>query len=88
MASTNKEFRHESIKEKELIIDYIDKLIEGFRNNKITLSDLENEYIYYPNGLIKFEIKAKNKEKREKISIKFSWQEKDNTKSSNTLFIL
>ncbi len=73
--ASEKEFRHESIQDTESIIKYLTTFSEGFQKGEIEFRSGTDEIIIRPTGLIQMEIKAKNRDRKSKLSIKFSWKE-------------
>ncbi len=75
MASTDDEFRHESIQDTESIINYLQALLEGFQNGRILFGTRNKKLILEPRGLLSLGVKARRKNKEVKVSVKISWTE-------------
>ena len=76
-----KEFQHESIEDTESIIRYLDTLADGFRRQRLEFRAEREQIILKPHGLIQLEIKAKNRNKKSKLSLKFTWKDPSGEKS-------
>ncbi len=72
---SDKEFRHESIQDRDSIIRYLTTFSEGFQKGEIEFRAGTDEIVIRPAGLIQMEVKAKSTERKSKLNIKFSWKE-------------
>lgn len=70
-----REFQHESIEDKESIIRYLQTLAEGFQKQKLEFRTGQERIILEPSGLILLEIKVKNRHRKFKLSLKFTWKD-------------
>lgn len=77
------EFEHESIQDNETVGDYLASLIEGFKKGKIVLSSDEHQIELTPNNNLHFDLNAKRKGNKSKLSIKLSWRNTDSNPESN-----
>ena len=73
--SKSNEFQFLSLVDQETIIKYLEALLDGFKSGHINLKAKEEAIILDPEGLMKLEIEAKNKQSRSKILIKVSWKD-------------
>lgn len=78
------EFKHESLQDRQTIVRYLHALSEGFANGSIKLGQEEEQIILVPNGLLKLDVKAKQKDERCKLTLKISWKENGNGEKSAT----
>jgi amphi-Trp domain-containing protein len=76
MAHEDDEFRFESMQDTGSIEKYLNALMDGFANGKIILGNQDQRMILEPDGLIKLEVKAKQKRDRVKLSLICSWKER------------
>lgn len=73
----NEEFEHESIQDNESVGAYLESLIEGFKKGEIVLS-ADNQIIKLnPNNLLHFDLNAKKKGNKSRLTIKLSWRHAD-----------
>ncbi len=71
----DEQFEHESFQDNETIGKYLDALVEGFQKGTITLSSEGDQVVLSPNNLLQFQVKARKKGSKSKLSIKISWKE-------------
>ncbi len=74
------EFKHESLQDKESIVQYFNAISEGFSKGKLAFANREKQIIFEPKGLLKLDVKAKRKSDKIKFSLKVSWKENSNEK--------
>lgn len=72
---TKNEFQHESVQDNETISQYLKALMDGFATRQIMFDTSEKQMVLHPNNLIEFEIKAKQKNGKNKVSLKFAWKD-------------
>lgn len=75
--ASNKEFEHESIQDNQSIGAYLESLIEGFKKGKIVLTDEKQEIELNPNNILHFDLNAKKKGNKSKLTIKLSWRQSE-----------
>ncbi len=80
---SDRTFRHETMQDAEALLDYLDALTEGLRNGRLTLSARGKEVVLEPKGLIKFDIEAKTRADRRKLTLRFSWREDSESQAPN-----
>ncbi len=73
--SNPQEFEHESIQDTRSIVEYLEALVEGFRQGRLLLRTDERALSFSPQGLLHLEIKAKRGGSRNKIAFKISWKD-------------
>ena len=73
--SKQAEFEFESLVDKDTIVQYLETITKGFKTGHISLATKGETILLDPNGLMKLEIEAKNKQSRSKILIKVSWKD-------------
>lgn len=74
--SAKKEFTHKSNNDRDFLIAFIERLGNGFANGRIYLQNRKDSIDLAPDGLIQFQLKARMKDGKGKISIEFDWKEK------------
>jgi amphi-Trp domain-containing protein len=82
-----KEFKYESIQDKDSIIKYFESVMQGIKKDKILLQNADDELIFHLSNLMNFEIKAKQKNGVNKIELQLSWKDKDLAKNEKKLSI-
>lgn len=75
MSNNPEEFKHESLQDRQSIVKYLNALSEGFENGQLVFANKEKQIIFEPRGLLKLDVKAKRKNDKVKLSLKFSWKE-------------
>ncbi|CCO23806.1 amphi-Trp domain-containing protein [Maridesulfovibrio hydrothermalis] len=85
--SVEKKFVFESLQDSETIRRFLNSLVDGFDSGKISLSTNGDEIELIPKGLLNFSVKAKRKDKNNKIAIKISWKEscRDENQTAKTI---
>lgn len=76
MATEKEEFRHESLQDQQSIVKYLNAIADGITNGKLTVGDDDQQFILFPQGLLKLEFKAKRKSDKVKLEFEVSWKEK------------
>jgi amphi-Trp domain-containing protein len=71
----DEQFEHESFQDNETIGKYLGALLEGFQKGTITLSSEGDQMVLTPNNILQFQVKARKKGSKNKLSIKISWKE-------------
>ena len=80
-----KRFEFESMVDPDTIRSFLESLIDGFERATIYLSSEDSEITLHPEGLLKFQVKAKRKRAEEnQLMLKVSWKEqKQETSGKN-----
>lgn len=84
MASTKDEFSHESLQDQKSIVKYLNAVAEGIEKGKLTVGDDEQQFVIFPQGLLKLEFKAKRKSDKVKVEIEVSWKERQQDASTGS----
>lgn len=74
MSNKTKEFEYVTLVDRTSIVAYLETLSQGFKSGNLTLKGQDSEILLDPDGLLKLELSAKNKNGRSKISFKVSWK--------------
>jgi len=82
------EFKHETLQEQKSISEYLKVLTEGFENGQLIFRNEKEHIILKPEGTVQLEVKAKKKDKKVKLSIKFYWKEKDDKENNEDILVI
>ena len=82
-----KNFQHESIEDRDSIIQYLETLCDGFRKGSIEFSSGRETIVLKPSNLVHVEIKVKNEQQKSKLSLKVSWKGQTPSKKDKGLLI-
>lgn len=74
-SSSNEEFKHESLQDAEAIVRYLNALSDGFGKNRLVFGSSQQSVEFEPARLIKLDVKAKRKNNKTRITLRFSWKE-------------
>jgi amphi-Trp domain-containing protein len=88
MRQGKKNFRHESLQDRESIQTLLKAISQGISKGKLTLSDEDGEMVMQPDGLLQLKVAATQDEERHRINLRITWQvEPDRPKKSKQLKI-
>lgn len=76
MAKEQKSFRHESLQDRRSIISYLQAILDGFENGKLTFQQEQDEVTLEPEGLMNFELRANRKRNTSDLALRFTWSGK------------
>jgi len=82
------EFEHESIQDNETVGAYLESLIEGFRKGEIVLTSDSRRIELHPNNVLHFDLEAKKKGSKSKLTIKLSWRRSEPNAKADTDIII
>jgi amphi-Trp domain-containing protein len=82
------EFDFEFVGDGESIVKYLKALTEGFAKKQLVLGNEKKQLLFEPQGLVEFKVKAKRRNRDNKISIKFSWKENGQGTSSKKPLVI
>jgi amphi-Trp domain-containing protein len=86
MRQGKKNFRHESLQDRESIQALLKAISQGIAKGKLTLSDEDGEMVMQPAGLLQLKVAATQDEERHRINLRITWQvEPDRPKKSKQL---
>lgn len=77
---SEKKISYEAIEDASSIKEHFSSILNGFEDGRLILTSDKEELVLYPQGDIKFSIKAKVKGKNSKMEIKISWKEEKEKK--------
>ncbi|MFO7816569.1 MAG: amphi-Trp domain-containing protein [Thermodesulfobacteriota bacterium] len=73
--SKDQKFSHESIQDAQSIKQFLQALEDGLEQGTLHLSNHSENIDMFPQGLLKFSIKAKRKDEANKIVLKIEWKD-------------
>ncbi|MCU7919094.1 MAG: amphi-Trp domain-containing protein [Candidatus Thiodiazotropha sp. (ex Dulcina madagascariensis)] len=86
MRQGKKNFRHESLQDRESIQAILKAITQGVAKGKLTLSDDDDEMVMQPDGLLQLKVSAAQDAERHRINLRITWQvEEEKQKKSKTL---
>lgn len=68
-------FDYEAIQDRQSMREFLSTLIDGIESGKIVLSSDKETVLLCPTELIRFNLKAKRKPGKSKITIKLAWND-------------
>jgi len=74
MKNDNNEFCHESLQDRETIVDLLSTLQQGLNKGTLKFSDENNEITLKPSGLLSLTIKASSSSELNVLDVRISWQ--------------
>ncbi len=83
----DEQFEYESLQDNESIGKYLQALIEGFENNRITFSSESDTVVVHPGSMLQFAVKVRKKDNKNKLSIKISWKDSKKKETGEKIFI-
>lgn len=82
-----REFRHESMQDRESIVQHLDALREAIAKGEVQFQDEQGEITLVPKGLIHFEVEASHKRERRRLTLQFTWKEASDKPVQGSLLI-
>lgn len=70
-------FKHESLQDAKTIREIIKSISTGIAEGKLTFSDEDDEISLKPKGLLRLKVTASQGANKNKVSVSFSWYNKD-----------
>ncbi len=83
MRQGKKNFRHESLQDRESVQAILKAITQGVAKGKLTLSDEEDEMVLNPDGLLQLKVTATQDTDRHRINLRITWQAEDKSLKSN-----
>ena len=87
MKNESNDFRHESLQDKETIVDILSSLQQGLSKGTLKFSDEDNEITLKPSGLLNLKIKASGNNELNVLDLRISWQSNKPNKMKKELNI-
>lgn len=78
-----KEFNHESLEDRESILNYLTSLTDGIRNGTIEFGNKKECISLNPPNLVNLKIKARRKKGKSGLELKISWKSKGEKKEKS-----
>ncbi len=86
MRQGKKNFRHESLQDRDSIQAILKAITQGVAKGRLTLSDEEGEMVLHPDGLLQLKVTATQDTDRHRLNLRITWQaEESRLKSGKTL---
>ncbi|MEW8508271.1 MAG: amphi-Trp domain-containing protein [Candidatus Thiodiazotropha sp.] len=86
MRQGKKNFRHESLQDRDSIQALLKAISQGIAKGRLTLSDEDGEMVMQPNGLLQLKVAATQDDERHRINLRITWQvETEREKKSKNL---
>lgn len=74
MSSKKKEFEHDSLEDRQSLVEYLETVTRGIAQGKLVVGGREGEITLEPRGLIRFALRASIKPERGKLSLRMTWK--------------
>jgi amphi-Trp domain-containing protein len=74
MRQGKKNFRHESLQDRDSIQAILKAITQGVAKGKLTLSDEEGEMELNPDGLLQLKVTAAQDTDRHRLNLRITWQ--------------
>lgn len=87
MKNGNNSFCHESLQDKETIVDILSSLQQGLRNGRLKFSDDNSAITLKPSGLLNLTVKASNESGHNVLDLRVSWTSNKSNKLKKELKI-
>ena len=86
MRQGKKNFRHESLQDRESIQAILKAITQGLAKGRLELSDEEGEMVLNPEGLLQLKVTATQDTDRHRLNLRITWQgEEGKLKSGSSL---
>ncbi|MEJ2455878.1 MAG: amphi-Trp domain-containing protein [Candidatus Thiodiazotropha sp.] len=86
MRQGKKNFRHESLQDRDSIQAILKAITQGVAKGRLTLSDEEGEMVLHPDGLLQLKVTATQDTDRHRLNLRITWQaEESRLKPGKTL---
>jgi amphi-Trp domain-containing protein len=77
MRQGKKNFRHESLQDRESIQAILKAITQGLAKGRLELSDEEGEMVLNPDGLLQLKVTATQDTDRHRLNLRITWQEEE-----------
>lgn len=74
MTTRKRVFEHDSLEDVESLVQYLKAVVNGFEEGKLRVTGGNESIELEPNGLVRFEVRASQKEERARLSLRFTWK--------------
>jgi amphi-Trp domain-containing protein len=85
MQEEKRNFRHESLQDKESIQAILKSLGRAINKGRVTFSDEDGEMLLEPEGLLNVKLTANKDEGRHRMTLRISWQVEEKLKAKKSL---
>ena len=83
-----REFEYDSLQDRESITGYLNAISEGFARGRLIFGSGEERMILEPQGLIKLSIKVTDKNDKVKLSVKFTWTDREERQAKSKPLVI
>ena len=80
-------FRHDSLQDRQSIQGILKAISNGLEKGKISFSDEDDSIVMRPEGLLDLKVTASQEPRKNRISIRISWQTDDDKQKKNKLSV-
>ena len=88
MSKKTENFEHESIQDRDSVINYLKAISEGFKKGRLKLSDEDDELTLTPEKMANLRIRAVKSKKSQELRIKINWSSEQTERvDDSSLFI-
>ena len=77
MTERKSNFRHDSLQDRQSIQGILKSISNGLAKGKISFSDEDDSIVMRPEGLLDLKVTASQEPRKNRISIRISWQTDD-----------
>ena len=77
MRASKQSFRHESLQDGQSIQELLKALSAGLAAGRLELSDVEDQLVLKPEGLLHLKVTASQEDNQNRINLRVTWQSKD-----------
>ncbi len=85
---TSDAFKYESLQDSETILAHLTALRDGFAQGCLRLRTDKQELVLEPKGLITFDLEAKRKHGRRKVTIRLEWKDQPDQAIDDDFFVI
>jgi amphi-Trp domain-containing protein len=88
MKNVTNDFRHQSLQDKDTIVDLLASLQQGLKKGTLKFSDEDNAIALKPSGLLNLTIEASSNSELNVLDVRITWQGNQPKKMKKELRIL
>ena len=74
MPSKKQVFEHDSLEDVSSLVDYLQAIVDGFKSGKLNVAGGDSQIELEPSGLVRFEVRASERDDRVRFSLRFTWK--------------
>lgn len=69
-------FEHDSLQDVASLVQYLKAIVDGFERGKLNIAGGDEEIVLEPTGLVRFEVRASQRDDRARFALRFTWKPK------------